>query len=332
MILAGDIGGTKSTLMLFAPNGSGLKSIFRWRAWTREFGCLEDLVERFLSQAPSDLVVAKAVQVAAFGCAGAVVGNRVLSSNLPWVVETTPLAERIGLQPGRTLLLNDLVAAASSLAHLPEKDLLLLNAGVAEPRAPKAFVAPGTGLGEALLFWDGNRYRVFPSEASLTDFAPRKDWEFRLLQSLRARTSHVSSEEIVSGRGFRSIHQILFPEVQHAWFDDPGVDPAAQITQQALANACPACEQTLQLWIEAYAAEAANMSLRVLPFGGVYLAGGIVLKILSKLKDGTFVRVFSDRAKLSNEFARIPIYVVLDEDAPVLGAAYEAFSLWQQAA
>jgi glucokinase len=134
----------------------------------------------------------------------------------------------------------------------------------------------------------------------------------------------VSCEEIVSGRGFRAIHQIIFPGVQHAWFDDPSIDPAARITQQALENSCPACVETLQIWTEAYAAEAGNMALRVLPFGGVYVAGGIALKILSKMKDGTFVRVFSDKAKLSKELARIPIYVLLNEDAPVLGAAYEA--------
>jgi glucokinase len=139
----------------------------------------------------------------------------------------------------------------------------------------------------------------------------------------------VCSEEIVSGRGFRAIHQIIFPGVQHAWFDDPGTDHAATITQQALAGACSACLETLQVWTEAYAAEAGNMALRVLPFGGVYVAGGIALRILSKMKDGTFVRVFSDKAKLSRELARIPIYVVLNEDAPVLGAAQEAFALLQ---
>jgi glucokinase len=114
--------------------------------------------------------------------------------------------------------------------------------------------------------------------------------------------------------------------VQHAWFDDPTVDPAVRITQQALEGSCSACVETLQIWTECYAAEAGNMALRMLPFGGVYVAGGIALKILPKMKDGTFVRTFSDKAKLSRELARIPIYVVLNQDAPVRGAAYEALT------
>jgi glucokinase len=201
-----------------------------------------------------------------------------------------------------------------------------LNQGSAEPYAPKALIAAGTGLGEAILFWDGTRYRVSPSEASLTDFAPRNDRELLLLQSLRHRMPRVCSEEIVSGRGFRAIHQILFPEVYHPFFDEPGVDPAAKITHQGLHGSCRACEETLHIWMEAYGAEAGNMALRVLPFGGVYIAGGIALKILPKLKDGSFVRAFSDKAKLSTQLAKIPIYVVLNEDAPVLGAAYEALA------
>jgi glucokinase len=225
------------------------------------------------------------------------------------------------------LLLNDLVAAASSLAHLQPSDLLQLNEGSSEPRAPKALIAAGTGLGEAILFWDGSRYRVSPSEASLTDFAPRNDRELLLVQSLRQRMPRVSTEEIVSGRGFRAIHQIIFPGVYHPFFDEPGVDPAALITQQAFAESCPACVETLQIWMEAYGAEAGNMALRILPFGGVYITGGIALKILPKLKQGSFVRVFSDKAKLSTQLAKIPIYVVLNEDAPVLGAAYEALAL-----
>jgi glucokinase len=221
---------------------------------------------------------------------------------------------------------NDLVAAAASLEHLSQDDFLPLNEGSPQARAPKALISAGTGLGEAFLFWNGDRYQFFPSEASLTDFAPRNDRELLLVHSLRQRMPRVCCEEIISGRGFRAIHQIVFPGVQHAWFDDPSVDPAASITQYALEGKCDACVETLQMWTEAFGAEAGNMALRVLPFGGVYVAGGIALKILPKMKDGTFVRIFRDKAKLSSELARIPIYLVLNEDAPVLGAAYEALA------
>src|SRR5262249_485186 len=250
-----------------------------------------------------------------------------VSNNLPWPVDSQAMASTLRLAPERMLLLNDLVAAAASLEHLQPGDLMQLNDGTAEARAPKALIAAGTGLGEAILFWDGTRYRVAPSEASLTDFAPRNDSELLLLQSLRHRLPRVVTEEIVSGRGFRSIHQIMFPGVHHAFFDDPGVDPAAKITQQAFDHSCSACEETLHIWMEAYGAEAGNMALRVLPFGGVYIAGGIALKILPKLKDGSFVHAFTDKQKLSTQLAKIPIFVVLNEDAPVVGAAYEALAI-----
>lgn len=324
MLLAGDIGGTKTTLILFSVQGSSLKPIFRARMGTRDFPSPVELVQRFLVRASEDRIVVRDLQMASFACAGAVVEDRVVTNNLPWVIESASLAKALNLEPDRTLLLNDLVAAAASLPHLPADDFLPLNDATSKDRAPKALIAAGTGLGEALLFWDGTHYRIFPSEASLTDFAPRNDRELLLVHSLRQRMPRVSCEEIVSGRGFRAIHQIIFPGVQHAWFDDPSVDPAARITQQALEGSCSACVETLQIWTEAYGAEAGNMALRVLPFGGVYVAGGIALKILPKMKDGTFVRIFSDKAKLSKELARIPIYVVLNEDAPVLGAAYEA--------
>lgn len=324
MLLAGDIGGTKATLILFAENGAPVRPLFRARLGTRDFPSAVELIRKFLAQATESGVPAARLQRAAIACAGAVVENRVITNNLPWIVDREELAMGLGISDECTLLLNDLVAAAISLEHLPKEDFLPLNRAKPQPGFPKALIAAGTGLGEALLFWNGTRYQVFPSEASLTDFAPRNDRELLLVHSLRQRMPHVCCEEVVSGRGFRAIHQIIFPGVQHVWFDDPLVDPAARITQQALEKTCEACVETLQIWTEAYAAEAGNMALRVLPFGGVYVAGGIALRILSKMKDGTFVRVFSDKAKLSAELSRIPINVVLNEDAPALGAAYEA--------
>ncbi len=325
MILAGDIGGTKCTLALFEFESGQLRAVCRSTVPTRDFSSFEAVLDKFREeyQAPSPHT---RVSAAAFGVAGTIFDGTAVSTNLPWKVASQTIGTSLQLEAKRVLLLNDLVAAASSLAHLKPSDLMQLNQGSAEPYAPKALIAAGTGLGEAILFWDGTRYRVSPSEASPTDFAPRNDRELLLLQSLRHRMPRVCSEEIVSGRGFRAIHQILFPEVYHPFFDEAGADPAAKITHQALHGSCPACEETLHIWMEAYGAEAGNMALRVLPFGGVYIAGGIALKILPKLKDGSFVRAFSDKAKLSTQLAKIPIYVVLNEDAPVLGAAYEALA------
>lgn len=327
MILAGDLGGTKCTLTLFDCGSGQLKALYRDTAPTRAFARFESLLDHFRTQANQNgMRWEDRLQAAAFGVAGAIIDGTAESSNLPWPVDSKLIAQALNLDLPRVLLLNDVVAAASSLAHLQSSDLLQLNRGSAEPHAPKALIAAGTGLGEAILFWDGTRYRVSPSEAGLTDFAPRNDRELLLLQSLRHRMPRVCCEEIVSGRGFLVIHQIIFPGVHHSFFDEADVDAAAKITQQAFAGTCSACEETLHIWMEAYGAEAGNMALRVLPFGGVYIGGGIAIKLLPKLSDGSFAGAFSDKEKLSSQLARIPIYVVLNEDAPVLGAAHEALA------
>ena len=328
MILSGDIGGTKCTLVLFDSSESGLHPICRLSIPTRSSSGIAEILEQFRDYAAGKAIQSQGkITRAAFGVAGTLVGDQVLSGNMPWGVDRTTIASTLDLDPHYVLLLNDLVASASSLSHLKGSDLLQLNEGKREPLAPMALIAAGTGLGEAVLFWNGERYQVSPSEAGLTDFAPRNDRELLLLQSMRHRMPRVCTEEIISGRGFKVIHQVIFPGVQHPFFDQPGVDAAAKITQQALAGSCQACAETLQIWTEAYGAEAGNMALRILPFGGVYVAGGIALKILPKLKDGSFVRAFSDKIQLSHQLASIPIYIVLDEDAPVLGAAYEALAL-----
>jgi glucokinase len=328
MILAGDVGGTKCTLSLFARSGLDLQALCRFSTPTHGSQSIAELFDKFWPYVRQERpeIDRRGLTWVGLGIAGTVVGDQVLSNNLPWPVDRGTVAASLQLDPSRVVLLNDLVASATSLAHLESTDLHPLNSGRREERAPMALIAAGTGLGEAILFWDGERYKVSPSEAGLTDFAPRNDREFLLLQSLRHRMPRVCTEDVISGRGFQAIHQVIFPGVQHSFFDEPGVDPAVKITQQALAGTCRACEETLQIWTEAYGAEAGNMALRVLPFGGVYIAGGIALKILPKMQDGSFVRAFSDKIQLSSQLARIPIYVVMNEDAPVLGAAYEALA------
>jgi glucokinase len=329
LIVAGDIGGTKCTFTLFAHSGSRLRPLYRFNGQTREASSLEALLQQFRASAREAgyPIESGGLRSAGFGSAGTLLEDRVVSNNLPWAVERTSIARALELDVGKVALVNDLVASASSLVHLEASDLLQLNDGSPRARAPMALIAAGTGLGEAILFWDGRSYRVCPSEGSLTDFAPCNDREFLLLQCMRRRMPRVATEEIVSGRGFRAIHQIMFPDVRHRFLDEAGVDSAAMITAQALAGTCAPCVETLEIWIEAYGAEAGNMALRILPFGGFYIAGGIALKILPKLRDGSFVRAFTDKMKLSTQLARIPIFVVLNEDAPVLGAAHEALAL-----
>jgi len=326
MILAGDLGGTKCTLILFVIDRDRLRPIYRFTAKTADFRDIESFFDNFREHAKREGHLLNALSGAGFGVAGAIVNDEVLCNNLPWTITRNRLAQALKITPARTMLLNDVESAASSLEHLEKEDLLELNPGAQQLHAPKVYVAAGTGLGESILFWNGNRYQVSACEAGLTDFAPGTDREIVVLQALRQRMPLVCTEEIVSGRGFRAIHQAIFPEVHHAFFDDPAIDAAAKITQQAFAKSCAACEETLHMWTEAYGSEAGNMALRALPFGGVYVGGGIALKILAKLKDGTFVRAFCNKTKLAEELARIPIFVVLNQDAPVVGAAYAALA------
>jgi glucokinase len=326
MILAGDVGGTKCNLGLFIKNGPGLRSIFQHRFATRDYAGFEDLIGDFLERArgPNNSSRRQEIEAAGFGLAGVVVDGSLHAGNLPWVLNGTAIAQKLHLNS--VVLLNDLTATALSLDRLGPNDFAILNHGVAEQHATKSVIAAGTGLGEAILFWDGAQYRVAPSEGGQADFAPRTEIEIQLLTHLNRQLPHVSSEEIVSGRGFRRIHEFLDPSLRHASFDAPEGDAAREITQQGLVRSCPVCVETLRVWTEAYGAEAGNMALRTLALGGVYVAGGIAPKILAKLRDGAFLRAFCGKSKFAPVLARIPISVIVNEDAPVWGAAYQALT------
>ena len=327
MILAGDIGGTKCNLAIFQEAASGsLQPIFQQRYATRDFSRFVDLIERFRWHAAErqPQTIGQRIRGAGFGVAGAVVEGRLHANNLPWELNLSELARGLDVDPGTIVLLNDVVATAWSLDKLPAKDLSVLNQGVLQPNTTRVLMAVGTGLGEAFLFWDGRGYRVFPSEGGLADFSPRTDREIQLLLHLKKRMPHVCCEDVLSGRGIRAIHEFLDPNIRHALFDT--ANAAQEITQLASAHSCPVCVDTLDLWTEAYGSEAGNIAMRALAFGGIYIAGGIAPKILSKMKDGAFFRAFCDKTLLSPVLARIPIYVVLNEDAPVWGAAYQALA------
>lgn len=327
MILAADIGGTKCNFILFKSSEAGLETVLRTSIPTASVPSFAEAIDAVRAEVVRHGHSLKDVKAAGFGSAGTCLDDRMLSRNLPWPVEKRAAGEALSLPLKKIVLLNDLAAGAASIAHLKKEDLLALNDAPGQQGAPMALIAAGTGLGEAVLFPDGGRYRVFPSEAGMSDFAPCDDREFQLLQGLRQRVPRVCTEDIVSGRGFEVIHRILFPEVHHSFLEDDGRNAAAGIAQQAMAGSCTACADTMQIWIGAYGGEAGNMALRVLPFGGFYIGGGIALKILPKLKEGGFVRAFADRVKLGSELMKIPIYVILNEDAPVIGAAYEALAV-----
>ncbi len=326
MILAGDVGGTKCNVGLFLQESRVLRSVFQRRLATRDYEGFEDLVEDFLKQATAADTIAnrQAIGAAGFGVAGVVVEGRHYSENLPWLVDSSALARKLNLKNIR--LLNDLAATALSLERLSGNDLVPLNSGTAVSNATRAVIAAGTGLGEAILFWDGEKYQVAAAEGGQADFAPRTEREIQLLGHLRRQLPHVSCEEIASGRGFRRIHEFLDPSIGHESFASPGGNAAGEITERALAQSCAVCVETLQFWAEIFGGVTGNFALQTMALAGIYIAGGIAVKILPKLQDGAFLKAFCGASKLAPVLARIPITVVVNEDAPMIGAAYAALS------
>jgi glucokinase len=324
VILAGDVGGTKCNLALFSEKNGTLTTVFKKRFASKEFAQFDLIVKEFSRLAEphlsSDPVVA-----AGFGVAGPVINNQVRATNLPWMVDGKILEDE--LQVPKIVLMNDLGATGHSIEHLTTTEFCVLNPGKPEHGGTRALLAAGTGLGQSILVWDGSRYRIVPSEGGHSDFAPHSEQQIELLRFMRRRYPQVSWELILSGRGFRTIHEFLSSTVKHDSFEDPDADPAPEITSKALAKTCPVCVETLDLWTQIYGSEAGNLALKVLALGGVYVAGGIAPKIIEKIKDGTFFKAFKDKWHFENLLANIPLSVVLNESAPLLGAAYEALAL-----
>ena len=324
MILAGDVGGTKSNLGLFLKEGPSLRLVFQRRMATRDYTGFENLIADFLQHCERENpgALGQGIDAAEFGVAGVLVGGNLHAENLPWVLNVSALKRNLGLND--IVFLNDLTATALSLDRLPAKDFVILNQGNPERHTTKGVIAAGTGLGEAILFWDGGQYRVAPSEGGQGDFAPRGEREIQLLRHLQSQLQHVSWEDIISGRGFHRIHEFLDPARIHPSFESSEGDRASEITRKGLERSCQACEQTLELWTEIYGAATGNFALQSLALGGIYIAGGIAVKILPKLQEGKFFQSFCGKGKLAPLLARIPISVVINEDAPIWGAAYEA--------
>jgi glucokinase len=323
VILAGDVGGTKCNLALFSEENGKLTAVFQQRFASKEFAQFDRIVKEFSRQA-APYLAGNRIVAAGFGVAGPVINNRVRATNLPWTVDTENLVEVLKCK--QVVVLNDLGATGHSIEHLPKEDFCVLNTGKIEFGGTKALLAAGTGLGQAILVWNGARYQVVPSEGGHSDFAPHTEQQIELLRFMRRRYPQVSWELILSGRGFRTLHEFLAPNVRHPSFEDPDADPAPEITRQGLDKSCPVCEETLDLWTAVYGAEAGNLALKVLALGGVFVAGGIAVKILEKMKDGTFFKAFQDKWRFEALLNNVPVSVVLNESAPLIGAAYEALA------
>ena len=323
MILAGDVGGTKCNLALFSEKSGKLTPVFQQRFASKDFSRFDLIVNEF-SRVAAPHLNGERIEAAGFGIAGPVINNTVRATNLPWIVEAADLKRE--LQVEHIVLVNDLGAWGHSLEHLPPEDFQVLNVGKPEPGGTRALIAAGTGLGESILFWHNGRYHVVPSEGGHADFAPHTDQQIDLLRFMRKRTPQVSWELILSGRGFKTLHEFLSPPGQPPHYNE-GEDSAPQITRAGMNGTCPICVQVLDLWCAIYGSEAGNLALKVLALGGVFVAGGIGIKILDKIKDGTFFGAFKDKWRFETLLSNIPVSVVLNEMAPLIGAAHEALAV-----
>jgi glucokinase len=316
MILAGDLGGTKCNLGLFAPAETGLRLVRSQRFDSHAFPNAEAVIHTFLQGQRHEIAAA------AFAIAGPVVGRQVRVTNLPWLVDAGSLERAFHISQVR--LLNDLEATGYALRVLPPSAFVVLREGTPDPRGNQALLAAGTGLGEALLIWDGSHHIVSATEGGHCDFTPRNDREIDLLRFLKQRHEIVCVETILAGHGFYELHSFLGPGAKHPSFDQPGADPAPEITRMALAGECPVCVATVEIWVELYGSEAGNLALKSLARGGVFVAGGIAVKILPMLRRGCFVEAFNRKDKMQSLLSAIPITVLTDESAPLWGAAWAA--------
>jgi glucokinase len=311
MILAGDVGGTKIHLALYNFEGGKLKPARDEKVPAQEFASLEAVVEHFLAAGEREQVAA-----ACFGCPGPVRNGRLKLTNLPWTLDQKDLAQTLGIQ-----------ANGYGIPELAPECISTLHAGDAAAVGHRGLIAAGTGLGEALLIWDGKTHRPIPSEGGHCDFAARNDREIALLQYLRKTLNgRVSWERVVSGIGIKNIYAYLrdvekMEEPQ--WLRDKmsAEDPNAAIGQCAEDGSSPLCFDTMQMFASAYGAEAGNIALKVLATGGIYVGGGIAPKMLKTLNDGGFMQAFLDKGRLSPVLEPIPVRVILDDTCALLGAA-----------
>ncbi len=351
MILAGDIGGTKTNLALYEWTTERTEPIRLETFHSRDYTSLEEILHEFLaSPAPpaaqdrpetaesgsahDGQQPAEPIKLAAacFGIAGPVIDNRSQTTNLPWIIEGSSIAKKFAIP--RVQLLNDLESTAYGILLLRPDELETLNPGVPpKKRQVLALIAAGTGLGEAILFWDGSSYRPMPSEGGHTDFAPNNDNEIELLRYLRSQYLHVSYERLLSGPGLHAIYEYLRDTKKNepTWLAEKikAGNPPVEISEAGLKGQAEIAKQALDLFASIYGAEAGNLALKALALDGVYIGGGIAPKLIEKLQDGTFMKAFTNKGRYKRLMANIPVKVVMNQHAALLGAASVAGALSQ---
>jgi glucokinase len=320
MLLAADVGGTKTDLGLYTLEGGPRAPVAEAKVRSGDYPSLEALALDFVQQA------GKRITAACFDLAGPVRGGRATVTNLNWTVTAEGLAQALGVPA--VWLLNDLEAIGLAVPQLGGEDVLTLHAGQPEPEAAIAVIAPGTGLGEAFLTWTGAGYQAHPSEGGHSSFAPNGALQRGLLEYLSRRWEHVSVERVCSGMGLPNLYEYLrdsgaapeTPEVARRLAEAQDRTPV--ISQAALdpAGACPLCAATLALFVDILGAEAGNLGLQVMATAGIYVAGGVPRHILPALTTGRFLRAAHQKGRLSPVVARMPVHVITRSSA-LLGAA-----------
>lgn len=323
MILAGDIGGTKTVLALFSEvEGIAGGVVHETRYPSNEYDSLESVIEDFLAK------VELVPSIACFGVAGPVDNQTSQITNLPWQISAQSIAARFNI--AKVTLINDLESIATSVPHLGTEELYTLNPGVAESRGNIAVVAPGTGLGTAFLVWTGTRYKALASEGGHTSFAPRTAEEIDLLNYLQPRYRHVSFERICSGSHLPNIYEFLLDRGSYeepAWLGtelEQVQDRTPVIVQAGLEQKAEICTATLDMFVNILGTAISNMAITILPRGGIYLGGGIPPRILPRLKQPDFLEAVAHKGRFHDLSLKMPVHVILTPRAPLYGAALSA--------
>ncbi len=323
-VLAGDIGGTKTSVAFIEVTARRLKVGRHARYASGEYACLEDILADFLSRE------GRPPEIAAFGVAGPVRAGRAHVTKLPWILEERRLARGLGMR--RVSLVNDFVAAALGLAYVSPRHVAVLSRGEAEPEGPIGLIGAGTGLGQAALFSIAGRYEPFPSEGGHVDFGPRNAREDRLVRFVRARHGRVSRDRLLSGEGLRLLYDFLKAEgvaresraVHRAFASE---DRSAVISRFALNGRDRLCREALRLFVSIYGSEAGNLALQYRATGGIFVAGGIAPKILPALREGGFLEAFRDKPPHEALLKSVPVRVVREPEIGLFGAAAAAYRI-----
>ena len=319
MILAAEIGATRTRLAAFETEGNRLQSAVEKTYLSHEHGGLSEILSQFIRTEGIP------VHSACFGVAGPVRSGRSKISNLPWIIDSRDLAKQLRLDS--VGLLNDLEAYAYGIDALESKDFITLSEGSENAEGNRAVISARTGLGVAGLYWDGFRHHPFACEGGHADFAPRNDLQMELLAYLQKKYGRISCERILSGPGIRNIYEFLrdaHKAEEPAWLREQinaATDVPALISQLALEGKAAICDQTLTIFVSVFGAETGNCALRYMSAGGIFIGGSIAAKIVNRMKDPVFMQSFLDKGRMETLLSDMPVKIILNDDCGLIGAA-----------